>query len=274
MTHISRLDHRCRIRVSGPDTVNFLNGLLTLNSETVAATPELAHYGAFLRPQGKLFADLVALALSPEAITLDVHLDLADEVLAKLKLYRLRAKVEIERLDEPVFVAFGGPLPAGFVKDGRSAIIGADFGFSYDQEMSDASHADWLHWRIRHGLSDPGFDFPKDELYAIEANLDLLSAIDFKKGCYIGQELTSRMKRRGPVKNRILPFTFDHQPLAGGAEVLNAGMRTGRVIIADEGQGLALMRLDRMAGDLSVESGPLAFSIPDWIAPHIVSELS
>jgi tRNA-modifying protein YgfZ len=269
MTSIAFLPHRCLIRVSGDEAPAFLNGLLTLNTEAVVAASPACHYGAFLRPQGKLFADIIAHKGPDGALRLDVNRDAAPEVLAKLKMYRLRAKIEIEALDAPVFVSFGGPLAEGFIPDARSDVIGDTFGFAYEAHEANAGEDDWRIWRTARGLSDPGHDFAADTLYAIEANLDLLGGIDFRKGCYIGQELTSRMKRRGPVKNRLLPFAYANQPPEESGEILNGDMRAGRVITAEEGRGLALMRLDRSAGDLKDSFGQITLALPVWLATQI-----
>ena len=197
------------IRVSGPDWAKFLKGLCTAHIETLSAEVQQGrfarlHYGAFLRPQGKMIGDALLYAAAADDIRLDVPLAVRDELLAKLNMYKLRAQVTIEAMDTPVFVAFGG-VPDAFLRDPRADIVGAAFGFGYGPQTADATMDNWRAWRIDLGLGEAGTDFGPDELYAIDANLDLLGAVDFHKGCYVGQELTSRMKRRGQIKNRILP---------------------------------------------------------------------
>ena len=262
------------IRVSGPDWAKFLKGLCTAHIETLVAEVQQdrfarLHYGAFLRPQGKMIGDALLHAVAADDIRLDVPLGVRDELLAKLNMYKLRAQVTIESVDTPVFVAFGG-VADGFLRDPRSDIVGAAFGFAYGPHEADASAGDWAAWRMDLGLSDPGLDFGPDELYAIDANLDLLGAIDFHKGCYVGQELTSRMKRRGQIKNRILPFRYQNHPPQTGTDILNdKDLRTGQALASDLGRGLALMRLDRLEGDQHDSFGRLDVAIPGWVAPHI-----
>ena len=106
--------------------------------------------------------------------------------------------------------------------------------------------------------------FGKDALYAIDANLDLLDAIDFHKGCYIGQELTSRMKRRGQIKNRILGYVSSTQHPAG-SEVLKGDLRAGETLGQAGTFGLGLMRLDRIDGDLRTISGDLKLNVATWL---------
>jgi len=271
---VTALPHRALITVSGPDWASFLKGLCTAHidvivEETARGEFHKLHYGAFLRPQGKMICDVLLHAVSADEIWLDVPLSERDELLAKLNMYRLRAKVTITALDHPVCVAFGGDLPEGFMADPRGSIIDSAFGFTYAPQAETASPDDWRTFRYAHSLAEAGTDFAKDELYAIDANLDLLSAIDFHKGCYVGQELTSRMKRRGQIKNRIIGFRYEGDALTAGAEILNIDKRAGEVLASTQGYGLALMRIDRREGDLSVSGQSITLNIPDWIAPAL-----
>ena len=271
---VTALPHRALIAVSGPDWASFLKGLCTAHidvivEETARGEFHKLHYGAFLRPQGKMICDVLLHAVSADEIWLDVPLSERDDLLAKLNLYKLRAKVTITALDHPVFVAFGGDLPEGFMADPRRSIIDSIFGFAYAPQTETAMTNDWRAFRYAQGLAEAGTDFAKDELYAIDANLDLLSAIDFHKGCYVGQELTSRMKRRGQIKNRIIGFRYEGDAPTVGAEIINIDKRAGEVLAATQGYGLALMRIDRREGDLSASGQSITLNIPDWIAPAL-----
>jgi folate-binding protein YgfZ len=271
---VTALSHRALIAVSGPDWASFLKGLCTahidiLVEETARGAFHKPHYGAFLRPQGKMICDVLLHAVSADEIWLDVPLSERDELLAKLNMYKLRAKVTIVALDHPAYVAFGGDLPEGFMADPRGSIIDSTFGFAYASQSETATPDDWRAFRFAHGLAEAGTDFSKDALYAIDANLDLLAAIDFHKGCYVGQELTSRMKRRGQIKNRILGFRYEGEAPETGAEILNIDKRAGDVLAATQGYGLALMRIDRREGDLTAGDRPITLNIPDWIAPAL-----
>ena len=215
-----------------------------------------------------MYADCLLQAVSSDEIQIDVAVSARDELLAKLNMYRLRAKVTIEPLDTPVFVAFDGLAPTGFLPDARGDILQTPIAFAYSPQTANATLVDWTQFRFRHGLSDPGEDFTKDELYAIDANLDLLGGIDFHKGCFVGQELTSRMKRRGQIKNRILPLVHTGV-LPIGAEVLQGDRRAGNLLASTEGASLALMRVDRLDGDLTCSDIPARLEIPLWVKPHI-----
>jgi hypothetical protein len=273
MTKIAFLPHRAVIRVSGPDWAKFLKGLCTAHIETLGAEVQQGrfarlHYGAFLRPQGKLIGDALLHATGPDDIRIDVPLSVRDELLAKLNMYKLRAQVTIEALDLPVFVAFDG-VPDDFLADPRSDIIGGPFGFAYAPQVADAAPDDWAAWRMDLGLAEAGTDFGPDELYAIDANLDLLGAIDFHKGCYVGQELTSRMKRRGQIKNRILPLRHAGM-LVPGAEVLSGELKAGEVLASARERSLGLMRLDRSDGELTCNAAAIHLHRPAWLAEATV----
>ena len=268
MTLIAALPHRALVRLTGPDWASFLKGLCTAPLDRITAVAssgqDSLHYGAFLRPQGKMYADCIIKVVAAEEVCLDVPLSARDELLAKLIMYKLRARVTIEPLERPVFVAFGGSLPDDFSPDARGHIIGADFGFGYGEHHATSDASAWAEFRMARGLSDPGHDFGKDALYAIDANLDLLDAIDFHKGCYVGQELTSRMKRRGQIKNRILGYVSSAQHPAG-SEVLKGDLRAGETLGQTGTFGLGLMRLDRIDGDLRTISGDLKLNVATWL---------
>ena len=274
MTEIARLLNRALIRITGPDWATFLKGLCTAHIDRITAEVadgcvDTLHYGAFLRPQGKMYADCLLTAKGPEEIWLDVPASARPELLARLNMYKLRAKVAIEALERPVFVAFGGDLPDGFSADPRGIIAGDTFGFSHDARTTTTDDAAWTAFRVGLGIADAGQDFGMDELYAIDANLDLLDAIDFHKGCYVGQELTSRMKRRGQIKNRLLPLSSAGD-LEKGAETLIGDRKVGEVVAAYGRTGLGLMRLDRLE-TRQVHSGGHAVQVdvPSWVGPHV-----
>ncbi len=273
-TAIASLPHRALIRITGPDWATFLRGLCTAHIDRISDDVahghfHSLHYGAFLRPQGKMYADCLVSPVAAEEVWLDVPLSARDELLAKLTMYRLRAKVTIDALERPVFVAFGGALPEGFSADPRAAIAGDTFGFAYGEQHATTDEAAWTATRVALGIADPGFDFGADSLYAIDANLDLLDAIDFHKGCYVGQELTSRMKRRGQIKNRLLPLQLTGS-LSAGAEILIGERKVGEVIAAYGAIGLGLMRLDRLTTtEVSSDGFDVKVTVPDWVSPHV-----
>jgi len=257
---IARLDSRALIRVSGPDARPFLHNLLTQDVETLQ--PGELRFGALLSPPGRLLFDLFIWG-EEDGVILDVAAERRDALMQRLTLYRLRAQVEIMPIPDAVFVAWGTDVADGFVADPRlSALGGRRWG---DESEIDAAESDWQARRLALGVPDPTQDALMDKTYPIEADFDLLNGIDFHKGCFIGQETTSRMKRRGTIKNRMMAIAFDGPAPERGAEVLKGDLRAGEVMTGAEGRAIALMRLDRMDGDLTVEGRPVRVEKPDWI---------
>lgn len=256
---IARLDSRALIRVSGPDAKPFLHTLLTQDVETLAEG-EL-RFGALLSPPGRLLFDLFLWG-EADAIMLDVAADRRDALLQRLAMYRLRAQVAVEADDRPVFAAWGDGLPDGFVADPRRPELG---GRTYAATVvADATEDDWQAHRLTVGVPDPAADAPSDKTYPIEADFDLLNGIDFRKGCFVGQETTSRMKRRGAIRTRMLPIAFEGPPPPFGAEVLNGDLRAGEVLSGREGAAMASLRLDRIDNGLTVDGRPITVRRPAW----------
>ena len=255
---IARLDSRALIRVAGPDARPFLHNLLTQDVETLA--PGALRFGALLSPPGRLLFDLFLWG-QDGAVVLDVAAERREALMQRLAMYRLRAEVTVEALDAPVFAAWGSDVE-GFVADPRVAGLG---GRRFGPAEANTDEAAYQAHRLSVGVPDPAADAPMDTTYPIEANFDLLNGVDFHKGCFIGQETTSRMWRRGAIKNRMLPITFDGPVPAFGAEVLNGELRAGEVRSGRDGAAMALLRLDRIDGVLTVEGRVVEVNRPGWV---------
>lgn len=255
---VARLDSRALISVTGADARPFLHNLLTQDVETLADGQ--LRFGALLGPQGRLLFDLFLFGTA-DGVLLDCAADKRDALIQRLTMYRLRAQVRIAADDRPVMAAWGeshGDASA----DPRLAGLGRRF---VGEAASDASEQDWRSHQLALGVPDPAADTRADADYPIEANFDLLNGIDFQKGCFIGQETTSRMKRRGKVKTRLVPLAFDGPPPSFGAEVLAGDLRAGEVRSGQPGRAMALLRLDRIGGDLTVDGRPARAAPPAWL---------
>jgi folate-binding protein YgfZ len=256
---IARLHSRALVRVSGPDARSFLNNLLTQEVETLAAG-EL-RFGALLSAPGRLLFDLFLLG-EPQAVLLDVDAERRDALVQRLSMYRLRADVAVEAVDGSILVSWPDAAE-GFQTDPRAPGLG---GRRLGGDVSvDASEADFQAHRLAVGVPDPAADASSDRTYPIEANFDLLNGIDFSKGCFIGQETTSRMKRRGTIRNRMLPIVFEGAPPPPGTEVLNGELRAGEVLTGLGGSAMALLRLDRLEGELTAGGRAVQVRMPDWL---------
>lgn len=247
---IAALESRAVVAVRGSDWRDFLQGLLTQDVETLGEGA--LRFGALLTPQGRLLFDLFILGRS-DGCSIDCQADRRDALIQRLMIYRLRAKVEIAAEPAGVFAAWGArPVGEGWAADPRLAALGwRGYGLAVS---ADASQADYEAHRLALGVPG-GADWGEDDTYPLEADFDLLNGVDFKKGCFVGQETTSRMKRRGAVKSRMLPITFDGPPPEPGSELLAGTLRAGETLSGADGRAMALVRLDRL------ESG--ARTLPD-----------
>lgn len=265
MIRIARLDSRALIRVSGADAKPFLHNLLTQDVEGL--TDGDIRFGALLSPPGRLLFDLFMIG-DGDAVLLDVAAVRRDALIGRLSMYRLRAQVEIAGDVRPVFACWPD-VADGFVVDPRIPMLGGRaFG---DGWVATASEDDYAAHCLALGVPDPardtGVEAGLDRTYPIEANFDLLNGIDFAKGCFVGQETTSRMKRRGTIKTRMLPITFDGPAPAAGSEVLNGDLRAGEVLSGRDGTAMALLRLDRLDGALMIDGRPVVARQPKWWPP-------
>ena len=257
---VARLGNRRLVRVEGPEWRPFLHNLLTNDVEGLE--PGALRFAALLTPQGKFLHDMFVLA-EEKAAVLDVQLGHREALIKRLLLYKLRAKVLISPAEGAVFAAWGADPGKGWAADPRLPELG--WRRLGGEPAANASEDHYDTHRLALGVPDPARDCTPDKTYPIEADFDLLNGIDFKKGCFIGQETTSRMKRRGAIKTRMLPITFEGAPPAPGAEVLAGDLRAGEVLSGREGRAMALLRLDRIQGaELTVDGRPVRAEPPVW----------
>jgi folate-binding protein YgfZ len=263
----TQLIDRGVIRVSGEDARDFLQNLVTNDMDAV--TPERAGYGALLTPQGKIICDFLIVALSGEdggGFLLDTPLLQVPDLMKRLKLYKLRAKVTLQDLSEHSTVlasADGAPLPAdaGLVYDdprlpelGQRAVVDA----AGVEPLVDAEPEAYHARRVTLGVPAGGRDFVYGDTFPHEALLDQLGGVSFKKGCYIGQEVVSRMQHRGTARTRVVPVVFDDGiATETGAQATAGGKPLGTIGSAAGGKALAMLRLDRLADALGAGETPL-----------------
>ncbi len=260
------LTDRAVIAVSGPETRAFLQGLITNDVEQAA--PGRALYAALLTPQGKILFDFLVSG-SHGALLLDCRREAREVLIKRLSLYKLRAKVEIKARDDlGVFAALDSEsLPGGFA-DPRLPALGmraiAPEGAITAQDGTMAYQA----FRLDIGVPE-GSDFGSDKMFVLDAGLDELHGVSFDKGCYVGQELTARMKHRGTARKRLLPLaTSDASPLACDKPVTANGREIGIVAAVYGARGFAMIKLDRLAEPpFEVESREVKVSKPSWHSP-------
>lgn len=261
---MTRLPHRTLIRLAGPDTLSLLERTVT---HRVQDWPEgTLRYGALLTPQGKIISDYLVLR-TDEGVLLDAHEDAADDLVKRLKLFRLRAQVEIGVTDllAAVIRSDGNADPRSGLLPARGYVPAGDA----DAAMSPD---EWRALRIAAGVPEWGEDYRANEVFPTDINMDVMSGVDYKKGCFVGQEVASRMKRRGKIRKRTLMV---HGPaLEPGADIL-AAAPVGTVTSVAGEAGLALVRTDRLqkamaaGAALTCNGQPVRFDLPDWAAEEI-----
>jgi folate-binding protein YgfZ len=266
------LRDRSIVAVSGADRIKFLQGMITNDMRRLA--PDKTLYAGFLTGQGKLLHD-VFLVQDGERILIDVATALVEDFVKRLTGFKLRAVVEISETHLAVAGAWGteafarlgldsvegdvrhgapGEAHFAFV-DPRMAALGARLIYPADSSIearlaplgfSGVTVADYAEHRLALGIADTA-EIGGEVCYPLEANFELLHGVDFKKGCYVGQELTARMKLKGELRKRILPVSGSAPLPTAGTPVTADGIALGPLIAASGIRGLALLRLDRLA---------------------------
>ncbi len=252
---IALLPDRAVVAVSGPDALPFLQGILTCNVETL---PEgEARLGALLTPQGKIQFDFLV-SRTGDGFRLDVAAERVPDLVKRLGLYRLRAKVSIAA--DPTLggaAAWNGAETAAEtvrVRDGRLPALGERLYFSQGAFSADATEDAYHAHRIGLGVPEGGRDFALSDAFPHEALMDQLGGVDFKKGCYVGQEVVSRMQHRGTARTRILPIVYRDGPAPEPGTEVTAGARSLGVTGSRAGdRGLATIRLDRLGDALAAD---------------------
>jgi tRNA-modifying protein YgfZ len=255
------LSDRGVVKVAGDDARNFLHGLFS--ADILKLAPGVARFCALLSPQGKIFVDFIvteAPAQDGGGFFLDVPRALAKPLLDKLNLYKLRSRVMVEDLSEilgvlaawdgsgttAIGLAYADPrLPALglriIIPSHRAAEAAAGLGAT----LADAS--EYETHRIALGIPRGGVDFSYGDAFPHEADMDQLGGVDFAKGCYVGQEVVSRMEHRGIARTRAVAVRYDGEAPAAGVAVMAGERQVGIMGSAAAGHGLALLRLDRVA---------------------------
>ncbi|MEE9314916.1 MAG: folate-binding protein YgfZ [Rhizobiaceae bacterium] len=265
MTFIAPLQSRALLELSGGEVVSFLQNLVTCDVEGLKANE--ATFGALLTPQGKILFDFFLLR-NEDGFLLDVDSEVRDDLAKRLMFYKLRADVSIKNSDKLVSASWAGENQNGFI-DPRSSLLGTRI-YSANQTTT-ATEEDWQTMRIAVGMPHSGLDFELGSTFPHEVLMDQFGGVDFTKGCYVGQEVVSRMHHRGTTRSRVVCVegTGGSLPIAG-TELLADDRTIGTMGSASHNKGLATVRLDRLktateAGtEITVSGMALIFSRPQF----------
>lgn len=258
---VAVLGSRGVLRVSGAEVRTWLQGLVTNDVETIPAGQ--ARFAAILTPQGKIIADFFV-APDGDGLLIDCAADQAGALAKRLAMYKLRAQVSISDVSASLCVAAGwdGEPPAlsqaRIFDDPRDARLGwRAIGPAQEIERlgAPASESEWHAHRIACGIPQGGADFAWGDTFPHEANMDRLNGVDFHKGCYVGQEVVSRVQHRGLARKRIAQVRIESGAAEPGAEITAGEMAVGVMGSSANGDGLALLRLDKVEDALAAGRG-------------------
>jgi folate-binding protein YgfZ len=273
------LPQRTIVSLQGPDTMALLERLVT-NATTEWASGE-TRYGALLTPQGKIIADYLSLR-TDDGVILDVSKDHAADLAKRLKMFRLRSDVDIEVLDHLHVMASLEPDPDPFegaayiyqdprYPDGRTRVLVEGTVPDADASALTSYHAD----RITNVVPEQGSDFGAAEVFPAEINMDALNGVALNKGCFVGQEVVSRMHRRGKIRKRTLSVTVPETLTVQPGDDIKAPLPIGTISSVSGNRALALVRVDRLlAAEKSgaaptLHETPVTFEKPGWLEAEL-----
>lgn len=232
--------NRTIIRITGEDREHFLQGLVS-NQVTGLDT---IRYAALLTPQGKYIADFF-LVPERDAILLDVDTSLAADLLKRLKMYKLRAKVSLEETEKYAIRGIGDK-PAGAHDDPRDPALGWRL---YGDTPGTEPVIDWDAIRVAHCVPETNVELTPDA-YILEAGFERLHGVDFRKGCYVGQEVTARMKHKTELRKGFVTVDLDGTAAPGTPVTTEDGKEAGTLTTVADGKAIAYLRYDRATGPM------------------------
>lgn len=262
MSAVHRLD-RTLIAVEGSEARSFLQNVLTQDLDQLDEVG--VRYAALLSPQGKLIADMFAWALPNGGAILDVDPARGPDLLRRLAMYKLRAQATLTDVSAMHAVLVSEALFEGARPDPRLAALGwRKLASKTDAPAGEAAY------RLRMlslGVPDLAQDVAPEEVFALEALLEELNGVAFHKGCFVGQENVSRMKRRATTRRKLCRIAFDGPTPDYGAPVLAGAAEIGAVRTGMDGRAMALLRLDRALAAETLRAGdkPVTLDPPGWL---------
>ena len=227
------------LALSGPDRVSFLQGLV---SNDVTRAP---CWAALLSPQGKYLADFLIVP-DGERLLIDLDEGLAGDVIRRLSMYKLRANVTLEPTNLQVMRGTG-PAPAGAIPDPRDPALG--WRLYGTQGGDDGTDFDAI--RVAHCIPESLVELIPNETFILEAGFERLHGVDFRKGCYVGQEVTARMKHKTELRKGLVTLGIDGQAPVGTPILMPDGREAGTLFTQSGGRAIAQMRFDRMGDGLT-----------------------
>ena len=262
------------IKVAGADATPFLHKLITNSVLNIGAGE--SRYSGLLTAQGKLMFDFLVVPLPEGAdagYLIDCVRDQSADLTKRLNFHKMRAKITIEDQSDKLGVAaiISGEAPAGVdgvvYRDMRAPGMGLRIIAPHDvlPKISNSDETSYEAHRVAQGVPKGGLDFAYGDTFVHDANLDWLNGVDFKKGCYVGQEVVARVHFRNSARKRIVKLHFDGPTPAMGAQIMAGDANLGQVGSTAGSEGLAMVRLDRLeearASGAAVKAGDTAVNV-------------
>jgi hypothetical protein len=243
--------------LTGKDVLTFLQGLVSNDLRPLETAPGIV-WAALLTPQGKYLADFFVVHLPDGQRLIDIATPLAADTLRRLTMYRLRADVQIAA--SALHLTRGlGDAPKGAFPDPRHPALGWRF---YGPEALSEAAVDWTALRVAHVIPESGIELVPDDTYILEAGFERLHGVDFRKGCYVGQEVTARMKHKTDLRKGLVQVRVEGKA-PEGTEILADGKSAG-VLFTQSGElAIAHLRFDRATGPMQAGSATIHFANED-----------
>ncbi|MET0940540.1 MAG: folate-binding protein YgfZ [Mesorhizobium sp.] len=278
---VVHLPDRALVAVSGPEAEHFLQNIITTDLD--ALTEGIARPGALLSPQGKILFDFLISRAGPDAFFLECRSDVADDFIRRLTLYKLRAKVEIAKQDQS-FISVSWKSESG-ASHSESTSSQSDSSSVRDQRFpadsaveriyglkprTTGEEGEWHDLRVAYGIAESGADYALGEAFPHDVLLEQLGGVGLRKGCYVGQEVVSRMQHRGTARRRVLLVKADGPLPSSGTDITANGRSVGTLGTVAGNRGLAIARIDRVKDamdggiPLLADGLPVELSIPPW----------
>ena len=268
----AQLKDRALVSVSGPDAEHFLQNILTTDLDALAAGE--AKPGALLTPQGKILFDFLISRAGENSFRLECRADISGDFMRRLMLYKFRAKVEIAKADQGLVAVAWGDDPTASQFDSTpvadTRFLDTAVSRFYGGTAEDGDPAAWQVLRIAHGIAESGSDYQLGDAFPHDVLLDETGGVGFRKGCYVGQEVVSRMQHRGTARRRVLIVSAERPLPAPGTELTVAGRPVGTLGSVAGTTGLAIARIDRVKAALDAGQPIMAddvvvsLAIPAW----------
>jgi len=260
------LTTRALLSLKGEDLITFLQAIVSNDVRPLAKGETV--FAALLTPQGKIMFDFF-LVPADDKVFLDCLADQRDELLKRLMMYKLRAKVEITADDDhSVWVFSENPdIEGTLYQDPRHESLGYRGILANSPDLPLWAETDYDTARIKAAVPELGKDFEASKRFLSDMNYDMNNGVSYTKGCYVGQEVTARMKHRGGIKKRTLPLQFEGDAPAIGTALKTDGKPAGEVLSSQGSHALALLRLDALErGEIATESGTqISLLKPQWL---------